>query len=106
VLFGAGGDLSRRLIVPALFNLYLDGQLPSRFRLLGIDRQDSNATALAESFRQGVVDYSRRGEAVANDWATFAAMVDYQRMDLTDPADRGVGTLPGQATAGGVAALV
>jgi len=85
-LFGAGGDLSRRLIVPALFNLYLDGQLPPRFRLLGIDRQDSDATALAESFRQGVVDFSRRGAAAADVWANFAAMIDYQRMDLTDPA--------------------
>jgi len=85
-LFGAGGDLSRRLIVPALFNLYLDGQLPPRFRLLGIDRQDSDATALAESFRQGVVDFSRRGAAATDVWARFAAMIDYQRMDLTDPA--------------------
>ena len=86
VLFGAGGDLSRRLIVPALFNLYLDGQLPARFRLLGIDREDSHATALAEIYRQGIADYSRRGAAAANVWATFAAMIDYQRMDLTDPA--------------------
>jgi glucose-6-phosphate 1-dehydrogenase len=85
-LFGAGGDLSRRLIVPALFNLYLDGQLPPRFRLLGIDRQDRDATALAESFRQGVVDFSRRGAAAPDVWARFAAMIDYQRMDLTDPA--------------------
>jgi glucose-6-phosphate 1-dehydrogenase len=86
VLFGAGGDLSRRLIVPALFNLHLDGQLPARFRLLAVDRQDNQATALAESFRQGIVDFSRRGAAAANIWATFAAMIDYQRMDLTDPA--------------------
>jgi glucose-6-phosphate 1-dehydrogenase len=86
VLFGAGGDLSRRLIVPALFNLYLNGQLPARFCLLGIDRQDNLATALADSYRQGIADYSRRGAAAAGDWATFAAMIDYQRMDLTDPA--------------------
>ena len=86
VLFGADGALSRRLIVPALFNLYLDGQLPPRFRLLGIDRQDSDATALAESFRQGIVDFSRRGAAAADAWTRFAAMIDYQRMDLTDPA--------------------
>jgi glucose-6-phosphate 1-dehydrogenase len=86
VLFGAGGDLSRRLIVPALFNLYLNGQLPAHFRLLGIDRQDNQATALAESYRLGIADYSRRGAAAADDWATFAALIDYQRMDLNDPA--------------------
>ena len=85
VLFGAGGDLSRRLIVPALFNLYLDGKLPARFQLLGIDRLDNNATALAESYRQGVAEYSRRGPALANVWAEFSKLIDYQRMDVTDP---------------------
>jgi glucose-6-phosphate 1-dehydrogenase len=86
VLFGGGGDLSRRLIVPALFNLHLDGQLPARFRLLAVDRQENQATALAESYRQGIADFSRRGAAAANVWSTFAAMIDYQRMDLNDPA--------------------
>ena len=37
ILFGAGGDLSQRLIVPALFNLYLDGLYPQHFRLLAVD---------------------------------------------------------------------
>src|SRR5690606_23819915 len=40
VLFGAGGDLSWRLILPALFNLYLDKYLPEQWLLIGIDRQD------------------------------------------------------------------
>ena len=48
VLFGAGGDLSQRLIVPALFNLYLDHQLPERFVLLGVDRQELDDAQLAE----------------------------------------------------------
>ena len=39
-LFGASGDLSQRLILPALFNLFLDGLLPNRFRLLAVDRSD------------------------------------------------------------------
>jgi glucose-6-phosphate 1-dehydrogenase len=47
VLFGAGGDLSWRLIVPALFNLFLDGHLPERFLLLGVDRADVDDAALA-----------------------------------------------------------
>ncbi len=86
VLFGAGGDLSRRLIVPALFNLYLDGKLPERFQLLGIDRLDSDAAALVENYRQGIAEHSRRGAAAANVWTEFAKLIDYQRMDVTDPA--------------------
>ncbi|BAV35012.1 glucose-6-phosphate dehydrogenase [Sulfuricaulis limicola] len=86
VLFGAGGDLSRRLIVPALFNLHLDGQLPARFRLLAVDRQDNQAATLAQSYRQGVADFSRRGAPAADVWTEFATRIDYQRMDVTDPA--------------------
>jgi len=86
VLFGAGGDLSQRLIVPALFNLHLDKKLPARFRLLGIDRVDSTATALAEKYREGIASHSRRGAAAADVWAEFAKLIDYLRMDVMDPA--------------------
>ena len=41
ILFGAAGDLSWRLVVPAIFNLYLDGHLPQRFKLLAVDRTES-----------------------------------------------------------------
>src|SRR5512135_2583025 len=43
VLFGAGGDLSSRLIVPALFDLFRNGRLPERFLLLGVGRSDNDA---------------------------------------------------------------
>ena len=44
VLFGASGDLSRRLIVPALFNLHLDGQLPQTFTLWGLGQREWQAS--------------------------------------------------------------
>ena len=53
VLFGAGGDLSRRLIVPALFNLYVEHHLPEHFLLIGVGRGESSDEALAEHYRQG-----------------------------------------------------
>lgn len=40
ILLGAAGDLTRRLVVPALFELYHAGGLPAHFRLLGLDRAD------------------------------------------------------------------
>jgi hypothetical protein len=46
VLFGAGGDLSLRLIMPALFNLHLDRRLPERFLLLGVDRLEIDDSSL------------------------------------------------------------
>ena len=37
VIFGAGGDLTKRLLMPALYNLQLDGLLPKKFALIGFD---------------------------------------------------------------------
>ena len=37
VIFGAAGDLTKRLIVPALYNLANDQQLSDNFRLVGVD---------------------------------------------------------------------
>jgi glucose-6-phosphate 1-dehydrogenase len=36
VIFGAAGDLTKRLVVPALYNLVNGGQLPDGFRLVGV----------------------------------------------------------------------
>ena len=37
VIFGAGGDLTKRLVVPALYNLVTAKRLPEGFRLVGVD---------------------------------------------------------------------
>jgi glucose-6-phosphate 1-dehydrogenase len=84
VLFGANGDLSARLIVPALFNLYLDKQLPERFLLWGVGQQPWRTEELTAHLRQGVAEHSRRGAPAEAEWAAFAANVRYHRADLMD----------------------
>lgn len=86
VLFGAGGDLSWRLIVPALFNLFLDGHLPKRFFLLGVDRADFTNATLAEHYHHGVTENSRRGAPTDAAWQEFAKLIHYQRADISDAA--------------------
>ena len=44
VIFGAAGDLTKRLVVPALYNLANDHQLSEEFRLVGVDLTDMSAT--------------------------------------------------------------
>jgi glucose-6-phosphate 1-dehydrogenase len=86
VLFGASGDLSMRLVVPALFNLFLDKQLPQRFLLWGVGQQQWQTGDLVEYLRGGVAEHSRRGAPSAADWSAFAANIRYHRADLTDDA--------------------
>lgn len=83
VLFGASGDLSWRLVVPALFNLYLDGHLPRRFQLLAVDRLDSSDSEIAGHLQKGATENSRRGAPKPDDWNAFAAMIRYIKVDVT-----------------------
>ena len=43
VIFGATGDLTQRLVVPALYNLSRTGLLPEKFALVGVARSDMTA---------------------------------------------------------------
>src|SRR6185312_14280999 len=52
VIFGAGGDLTKRLLVPALYNLATTGLLPETFTLIGVDLADLDADRWRDSLRQ------------------------------------------------------
>ena len=84
VIFGAGGDLTQRKLVPALFNLYLDGWLPAEFAIIGVDRKALDDDAFRSSLREGVTAFSRQ-EADADSWKGFAAHLTYDAADLTKP---------------------
>src|SRR4051794_26906122 len=49
VIFGAGGDLTKRLLVPALYNLATTGLLPEHFALVGVDMADLSAEQWRDS---------------------------------------------------------
>src|SRR4249920_2303278 len=81
VLFGATGDLSRRMLLPSLYFLDADGLLPVGFRIL--------ATARAQHSREEFVDQVReildaRPEPVdAGVWTRFCGRIDYVACDAT-----------------------
>src|ERR1700735_203115 len=52
VIFGAGGDLTKRLLVPALYNLSRPGLLPAKLGLVGVDAVAQHAAAWSASLRE------------------------------------------------------
>ncbi|MDP6211917.1 MAG: glucose-6-phosphate dehydrogenase, partial [SAR324 cluster bacterium] len=40
VIFGASGDLTARKLIPALYHLHLEGQMPESFRVVGFARRN------------------------------------------------------------------
>jgi len=60
VIFGATGDLARRKLLPALYNLAHEGQLPERFALVGISRGESSDDDFRAVARDAITEFSRR----------------------------------------------
>ncbi|MHB8483421.1 MAG: glucose-6-phosphate dehydrogenase [Nitrospiria bacterium] len=98
VLFGAGGDLSCRLIVPALFDLYMDHHLPERFMIIGIDGKPLNDASLGDYYWDGIGQFSRHGMAGVEAWKEFSSKVSYLQADFNqqDCFDRLEKLLSGQ----------
>ncbi len=60
VIFGGVGDLSRRKLIPALYNLAADGALPERFHLVGVSRSEIPDADFREQAAAAVTEFSRR----------------------------------------------
>ncbi|MCG6973163.1 MAG: glucose-6-phosphate dehydrogenase [Desulfobacterales bacterium] len=83
-IFGASGDLTQRKLVPALYNLYLDGWMPEKFEVIGTSSREMNDVKFRDRLRDGVNQYSRRGEVKDEDWKNFAQCLHIIKMDLTE----------------------
>ena len=59
VLFGATGDLAKRKIYPALYNLYIRGKLPAAFSVIGLGRREWTDETLRSNVEQSLRRFSR-----------------------------------------------
>jgi glucose-6-phosphate 1-dehydrogenase len=84
VIFGASGDLTHRLLVPALYNLGVAGMLPDAFALIGVGRSDSTSDAFRDDLANSLPKFATRqvDKAVIK---KVLACVGYVRGDADDP---------------------
>jgi glucose-6-phosphate 1-dehydrogenase len=84
VIFGASGDLSRRKLIPALFNLYIKGRLPQEFQVMGVATRpwtDNDFRVLSHDSLKELNNLSVDETA----WASFAAKLTYHSGNFNDP---------------------
>jgi glucose-6-phosphate 1-dehydrogenase len=60
VIFGASGDLTRRLLIPALYNLAAGGLLPDAFCVIGVARKDFSNEAFRTRLEKGLREFATR----------------------------------------------
>jgi len=91
VIFGATGDLTHRKLVPALYNLAHEGQLPSSFAVVGFARRPKTNDEFRAELQQGVREFSRFSPINPAVWDAFAQGVYYHRSEFGD--DKGYDSL-------------
>jgi glucose-6-phosphate 1-dehydrogenase len=80
VLFGAAGDLTKRKLIPALFNLVKAKLLPDNFAVLGVSVDDLND----EAFRNQVSEFLPKDEADVAHLNWLRQRLSYERGDFGD----------------------
>ncbi len=85
VIFGGGGDLTWRKLVPALFSLYLGNSLPEQTAVIVVDRANLSDGALRERLHGGVRQFCRKPLSRSGEWAAFATRISYCQGDFKNP---------------------
>lgn len=90
VIFGAAGDLTKRLVVPALYNLSCAKLLSQDFAVVGVDlanntTQDWHAS-LAGMLEEFVGAEGENAKVDQNAWQWLTQRMSYMQADLNDPA--------------------
>jgi len=93
VIFGASGDLTHRLVIPALYNLARTNVLPTNFALIGVSRSDMSTESWRDELYHKLRQRLGNGKSDTDEgyideaaWARLAGALSYVPGDLTDPA--------------------
>ncbi len=86
IIFGGNGDLTKRKIIPALYNLFLEKRLPEKFAIIGTSRTEFSDQQYRDSLLIGINEFSRTGKAKKEDWAKFSSNISYQAANIKDVA--------------------
>ncbi len=87
VIFGASGDLTRRKLIPALYNLAVSRLLTPGMSILGFALPEMSEDAFRSSMREAVGEFSRRKPIDEAVWTDFASRLHYMSGAFEDPAN-------------------
>jgi glucose-6-phosphate 1-dehydrogenase len=83
VIFGATGDLTHRKLVPALYNLAADGELPPAVSVTGFARRPKTDEEFRKEMEEATRRFSRQN--VRDEiWNTFAQSLYYHQSEFAD----------------------
>ncbi len=85
VIFGASGDLTKRLLMPAIYNLACDGLLPQNFAIVGTAKTDLNHESFREQMSKDIRQFTTR-DFDNKVWDEFVKNLYYVSGSFDDPS--------------------
>ncbi len=86
VIFGASGDLTRRLLIPSLYNLAHDRLLTQNFAVVGVARKASTHEEFRQEMHQAIDESTRVGHVDPATWDNLEKRLYYVTGAFQDPA--------------------
>ncbi|GAB4036920.1 MAG: glucose-6-phosphate dehydrogenase [Rubrivivax sp.] len=86
VFFGGTGDLTWRKLMPALFQAFRHGKLPGGGRILAVARDERSDDLYRAFIRERFAEVEPSKRPSVEEFARFAELLHYRRMDLSQPA--------------------
>lgn len=86
VIFGGTGDLAKRKLIPAFYNLFLDGWMQEKFAIIGLGRTELDDEGYRTRLYDGVREFSRNGKPEEEKWGIFKASIFYCQSNINEEA--------------------
>src|SRR5258708_2233603 len=84
VIFGASGDLTKRKLIPGLYNLACEGCMNPQFEVLGIGRTPMSSEKFRRETGEAAAKSKDTGDLRGPEWGTFEQRLHYMVGDITD----------------------
>jgi glucose-6-phosphate 1-dehydrogenase len=85
VIFGASGDLTKRKLLPALYNLSRERLIPAGFSVVGFARHPLGDASFRQTVLEGINHFSRSRPVQPAVWDSFAQGISYLQSDYDNP---------------------
>jgi len=87
VIFGGGGDLSLRKLLPAMYRAYQEGNLPEGTRIVPTVRALANEQEFIDKVQESLKSFLAKGEYNAKDWKAFSTFLKPMVVNVTEQDD-------------------
>jgi glucose-6-phosphate 1-dehydrogenase len=86
IIFGGSGDLAKRKLLPAFYNLCLDGWMPETFAIIGLGLEPFSDAQYHDLIEEGLTQFSRKGKPAGESWEAFKSRISYIPSNMNEEA--------------------